>query len=40
MKVLRAIDEYLIGNDEGTIGERLFYYGTYSACIIITIIAI
>lgn len=38
MKAILKIDDYLIGNDEGTFGERLFYYGTYAICITIAVI--
>lgn len=38
MKVLKAVDAYFIGNaEEGTIEDRLWFYGTYVVAIVITI---
>ena len=41
IKAVKTIDEYFIGlSDEGTVSDRLFFYGTYATCLLITAIAI
>lgn len=30
MKVVMAIDDYFIGTGEGTVSDRVWFYGTYA----------
>lgn len=30
MQTLRKLDDYFIGTDEGTAGDRVWFYGTYA----------
>ncbi|MEK4085112.1 hypothetical protein [Psychrobacillus sp. FSL K6-1415] len=41
MRLIRKFDNYFLGANEGNWTDRLYFYGTYAACItIVTIIAI
>lgn len=40
MKVIHAIDNYFIGSGEGTIGDRLYFFGTIAATGIIALVTL
>ena len=35
MNIIITIDEFFIGNNEGALSDRLWFYGTYAASLFI-----
>ncbi|MGH2318106.1 hypothetical protein [Planococcus sp. 4-30] len=35
MQLIRQIDDYFLGNGEGTVVDRLYFYGVYCVSILI-----
>ncbi|WP_275425611.1 hypothetical protein [Planococcus versutus] len=38
MQLIRQIDDYFIGNEEGTVVDRLYFYGVYGVSMMIALI--
>ncbi|AIY05324.1 hypothetical protein Plano_1359 [Planococcus sp. PAMC 21323] len=37
MQLIRQIDDYFLGNDEGTVVDRLYFYGVYCVSLLIAL---
>ena len=40
MKILKAVDNYFIGKDEGTTSCRVYFYGQYAIYLSVTLFTI